>query len=398
MLSNTATPYEYGYFRDSVLAGEIPICEEIALQMARIDDDIANPEFYYDDQAITGYVNFCETELTLTDGDDLFLLPSFKLWAEDLLAWYWFPTEKRWNNETRQYEYKRRKKRLRNKQFLIVGRGAAKSLYGSSIQSYGLTVDIKTTKGVTVAPTIKQSEEVLDPIRTAISRSRGPMFKFLTKGNNKSRSTFSQAKLASTKKGIENKISNSIVESRPMRIDKLQGLRNKYNTIDEWLSGDIKEDVVGAIEQGASKIDDYIIVAMSSEGNIRNSIGDTIKMELMDILRGDYFNPHVSIFFYKMNDASEIADPRLWPMCNPNIGASVSYETYQRDVERAEAQPATRNDILAKRFGLPTEGFTYFIDLKTLTASNVRWVWMLHKVMTSGLSHGSSHLVVNALE
>ena len=352
-------PIEYGQFRQAVINGEIPVNREVSMQMNRIDSDIDNPNFYYDDKAINGYVEFCENELTLTDGTDLTLLPTFKLWAEDLLAWYEFVDTKVYDPKKRRYKIIRKKKRLRNKQYLIIGRGASKTLYETTHQAYGATVDRDTTQQIVTAPTMKQAEEIMQPFRTAITRSRGPLFRFLTEGSTKSR-TYSQAKLASTKKGIENKLTNSIVEIRPMRIDKLQGARSKVNTVDEWLSGEIKEDVIGALEQGASKLDDYIIIAVSSEGTIRDGVGDTIKMELLDILRGDYYDPHTSIWYYRLDNINEVGNPDMWPKANPNIGVTVSYEAYQRDVDRAESQPATRNDILAKRFGIPVEGFTYF--------------------------------------
>lgn len=362
MLSNNSVPIYYGEFRDSVLRGEIPVNKEVSMQMNRIDDDIANPNFFYDDEAINGYVNFCEKELTLTDGTDLTLLPSFKLWAEDLLGWYHFVDEKVYDPKIGGYKMVRKKKRLRNKQYLIVARGNSKSLYETTLQAYGLVCDTSTTHQITVAPTIRQSEEVMQPLRTAIARARGPVFNILAEGNNKSRSTYSQAKLASTKKGIENKLTNSIIEQRPMRIDKLQGLRSKYNTVDEWLSGDVKEDVIDALEQGAAKggVDDYMIIAVSSEGTVRDSVGDTIKMELLSILRGDVYDPSVSIWYYRLDDVKEVANPDMWMKASPNIGITVSYETYQKAVERAENFPAARNDILAKRFGIPVEGHTYF--------------------------------------
>lgn len=365
-LSNTATPYYYGLFRDAVIRGEIPVCKEISMEMNRIDSLIANPNIWYDDEAINGFVAYCENELTLTDGSDLHLLDSFKLWAEQIFGWWYFVERSVYepspDGHGGRYVNKVIKKRLVNKQYLIVARGAAKSMYGSCIQSYGLNVDTSTTLQVTTAPTMKQAEEVLSPIRTSIIKSRGPLFKFLTDGSlqNTTGSKANRTKLASTKKGIENFLTGSLLEIRPMRVDKLQGLRNKYTTIDEWLSGDVREDVVGAIEQGASKIDDYLIVAISSEGTVRNGAGDTTKMELMDILKGDYINPHVSIWYYKLDSIEEVNDPYMWLKANPNLGKTVSYETYQLDVERAEKAPATRNDILAKRFGIPMEGYTYF--------------------------------------
>ena len=360
MLSNTAVPTVYGTFRAAVLNGEIPVNREISMQMNRLDDDILNPNFWYDSEAIDGYIRFCENELTLTDGSDLVLLPTFKLWAEDLLAWYEYIDVKIYNPKKHRYELVRKKKRLRNKQYLIIARSNSKSLYETTIQAWGLTVDTETTTQITTAPTMKQALEVVSPFSTAINRSRGPFFKVLAEGTNKARTIYSQAKLATTKKGIENKLTNSLLEIRPMRIDKLQGARSKYNTVDEWLSGDVKEDVIGALEQGAAKIDDYIIIAVSSEGTVRDSVGDSIKMELLSILRGEYYDPHTSIWYYRLDDLSEIKDPDMWIKAAPNIGVTVSYETYQRDIERAEANPVTRNDILAKRFGIPVEGYTYF--------------------------------------
>lgn len=365
-LSNTAVPKYYGMFRDAVLRGEIPVCKTVSMQMNRIDELISNPYIYYDDEAVEGFIMYCEDELTLTDGGDLHLLDSFKLWAEDLFGWYHFVERSVYepdpNGHGGRYITKLVKKRLINKQYLIVGRGAAKSLYLSCIQSFFGNIDTSTTHQITTAPTMKQAEEVMSPIRTAITRSKGPLFKFLTEGSlqNTTGSKANRVKLASTKKGIENFLTGSLIEIRPMRIDKLQGLRCKVATVDEWLSGDIREDVIGAIEQGASKIDDYVIVAVSSEGTVRNGSGDTIKMELMDILKGDYINPHVSIWWYRLDSIDEVADPYLWVKANPNIGKTVTYETYQLDVERAEKAPATRNDILAKRFGIPMEGYTYY--------------------------------------
>ena len=365
-LSNTATPKYYGQFRDAVLRGEIPVCREIEMQMNRIDDLIANPGMYYDDEAVEGWIAYCENELTLTDGSDLKLLDSFKLWGEDLFGWYYFVErsvyEPNPDGHGGSYVRKSIKKRLVNKQYLIVGRGAAKSLYDTCVQSYRLNVDTSTTHQITTAPTMKQAEEVMSPFRTAITRSRGPLFKFLTEGSlqNTTGSKANRTKLASTKKGVENFLTGSLLEVRPMSINKLQGLRCATATVDEWLSGDIREDVIGAIEQGASKLDDYIIIATSSEGTVRNGSGDTIKMELMEILKGDYINPHVSIWWYKLDSVDEVADPDMWMKANPNIGKTVTYETYQLDVERAEKAPAARNDILAKRFGLPMEGYTYY--------------------------------------
>lgn len=362
MLSNTMVPKYYGEFRDSVLRGETRVCENISLQMNRIDDDIANPEYFYDPNAIDGYVRFCEAELTLTDGTDLTLLPTFKMWAEDLLSWYYYSEEDTIHPATGQRITVRKKRRLRNKQYLIIARGNSKSLYETTIQAYGLLTDTKTTQQITTAPTMAQAEEVMMPFSTAIAKSRGPLFSVLTDGSNKSRSQYTQAKLASTKKGIENKITNSYVEIRPMRIDKLQGSRAKYCTVDEWLSGDVKEDVIGALEQSAAKggVDDYIILAVSSEGTVRDSVGDSIKMELLKILRGEYDDPHTSIWYYRLDDLNEVNDPSAWIKASPNIGITVSYDAYVRDVKRAEANPATRNDILAKRFGIPVEGYTYF--------------------------------------
>lgn len=355
-------PKYYGEFRDSVLRGETRVCENISLQMNRIDDDIANPEYFYDPNAIDGYVRFCEAELTLTDGTDLTLLPTFKMWAEDLLSWYYYSEEDTIDPATGRRITVRKKRRLRNKQYLIIARGNSKSLYETTIQAYGLLTDTKTTQQITTAPTMAQAEEVMMPFSTAIAKSRGPLFSVLTDGSNKSRSQYTQAKLASTKKGIENKITNSYVEIRPMRIDKLQGSRAKYCTVDEWLSGDVKEDVIGALEQSAAKggVDDYIILAVSSEGTVRDSVGDSIKMELLKILRGEYEDPHTSIWYYRLDDLNEVNDPSAWIKASPNIGVTVSYDAYMRDVKRAEANPATRNDILAKRFGIPVEGYTYF--------------------------------------
>lgn len=365
-LSNTAVPKYYGEFRDRVIRGEIPVCREISLEMNRIDQLIANPGVYYDDEAVEGFIRYCEDELTLTDGSNLVLLDTFKLWAEQIFGWYYFLERSVYepspDNHGGRYVRKRIKKRLVNKQYLIVARGAAKSMYASCIQSFFLNVDTTTTRQLTTAPTMAQAEEVMSPIRTSIVRSRGPLFKFLTEGSlqNTTGSKANRMKLAPTKKGIENFITGSILEVRPMSIDKLQGRRDRVSSVDEWLSGDIREDVIGAIEQGASKQDDYLIIAMSSEGTVRNSSGDTIKMELMSILKGDYVNPHVSIWHYKLDDPKEVANPEMWVKANPNLGKTVSYEVYQLDVERAENAPATRNDILAKRFGIPMEGYTYF--------------------------------------
>lgn len=365
-LSNTAVPKYYGIFRDAVLRGEIPVNHEVALQMELIDALIEDPRYYYDDQAVEGWIRFCENELTLTDGSDLTLLDTFKLWGEDVFGWYYFIEKEvfvpRLNGVPAHYVRKYVKKRLRNKQYLIVGRGAAKTLYDECIQAYGLIVDTETTYQITTAPTIRQSEEVLLPFKTAIARARGPLFKFLTEGSlqNTTGSKKDRVKLASTKKGIENFITNSILESRPMSIDKLQGARCKYATIDEWLSGVTKEDVMTALEQSASKIDNWLITATSSEGTVRHGTGDTIKIELMKILKGEYYNPHVSIWWYRLDDIKEVSDPSKWIKANPNLGATVSYETYQEEVERAEHSPSARNDILAKRFGIPMEGYTYF--------------------------------------
>lgn len=372
MLSNTAVPTEYCKFRDAVLSGEIPVSETISMQMNRIDDDIANPEYFYDSKAIQGYINFCENELTLTDGTDLVLLPTFKLWAEDLLAWYYYVDKKIFDPVTGQFKIVRKKQRLRNKQYLIIARGNSKSLYESTLQAYFLTIDTSTTHQITTAPTMKQAQEVVQSISTAISKARGPLFKALTHGNNKSRMTYTQAKLASTKKGIENKLTNSLVEIRAMSIDKMQGLRLKVATVDEWLSGDLKEDVVGALEQSAAKgnIDDYVIVAVSSEGTVRDSVGDSMKMELLSILRGEYYDPHTSIWYYRLDDIKEINNPDMWMKASPNLGVTVSWEAYQRDVERAEANPAVRNDILAKRFGIPVEGHTYFFTYEEIQLHN----------------------------
>jgi phage terminase large subunit-like protein len=393
-LSNTATPRYYGQFRDSVLKGEIPVNREISMEMNRIDDLIANPGIYYDDRVVEGWVRYCENELTLTDGSDLHLLDSFKLWGEEVLGWYYFVERSIYepspDNHGGHYVRKRIKKRLINKQYLIVGRGAAKSLYDSCMQSYFQNIDTSTTHQITTAPTMKQADEVMSPIRTAITRAKGPVFKFLTEGSlqNTTGSKVNRVKLASTKKGIENFLTGSLLEIRPMRVDKLQGLRPKIATVDEWLSGDVREDVVGAIEQGASKLDDYLIIATSSEGTVRNSSGDTIKMELMDILKGDYPNPHVSIFWYKLDDIDEVGDPSKWLKANPNLGKTVTYETYQLDVERAEKAPATRNDILAKRFGLPMEGYTYFFSYEETLPHRKRDFWSIPCALGADLSQG----------
>ena len=393
-LSNTAVPKYYGTFRDAVIRGEIPVNKEISMEMNRIDDLIANPGVYYDDKAVEGWIKYCEAEMTLTDGGDLNLLDSFKLWGEQVLGWYYFVERSVYqpsvDNHGGRYVKKRVKQRLINKQYLIVGRGAAKSLYDSCIQSYFNVVDTTTTHQITTAPTMKLAEEVMSPIRTAITRSRGPLFKFLTEGSlqNTTGSRANRAKLASTKKGIENFLTGSLIEIRPMSINKLQGLRCKIATVDEWLSGDIREDVIGAIEQGASKIQDYLIIATSSEGTVRNGSGDTIKMELMDILKGDYVNPHVSIWWYKLDSIDEVGNPEMWLKANPNIGKTVSYETYQLDVERAEKAPAARNDILAKRFGLPMEGYTYFFTYEETLKHRPRDYWQMPCALGADLSQG----------
>lgn len=359
VLSNTAIPVEYGAFRESVLRGEIPVNLEISMEMNRIDYLIESPDYYYDDKAISGFINFCETEMTLADGGDLHLLPTFKLWAESLLAWYYYVDEKIYNPELRRYEMVTSLKRLVNKQYLIVARGAAKSMYAALIQAYFAIVDTTTTHQVVTAPTMVQANETMNPIRTAISRARGPLMKFMTEGSILS-NTHSKVKLASTKKGIQNFMTNSLIEVRTMSVDKLQGLGSKVNTVDEWLSGRIKEDVIGTLEQGGSKVDDYVVLAISSEGTSRNGVGDTIKMMLMSVLKGDYFDPHVSIWHYKLDDIREVGQPEMWAKANPNLGATVSYVTYQREVAKMEASPADRNDILAKRFGIPVEGLSYF--------------------------------------
>lgn len=391
-LSNTATPKYYGQFREAVLRGEIPVCQTISMEMNRIDGLIENPGVYYDDQAVEGFIQYCEEELTLTDGTDLHLLDSFKLWAEEIFGWYYFVERSVYEPDSSGGHYVRKsiKKRLTNKQYLIVSRGSAKSMYGSCIQSFFLNVDTSTTDQITTAPTMRQADEIISPIRTSITRARGPLFSFLTEGsiNNTTGSKADRVKLASTKKGIENFLTGSIVEIRPMSIDKLQGLRCKIATVDEWLSGDVNEDVIGAIEQGASKIDDYLIVAMSSEGTVRNGVGDTIKMELMSILRGDYYDPHTSIWYYRLDDVSEVADPALWIKANPNLGKTVAYEVYQRDVERAEKAPSTRNDILAKRFGIPMEGYTYYFTYEETLPHRKRDFWKMPCSMGADLSQG----------
>lgn len=393
-LSNTAVPRYYKAFRDAVIRGEIPVCKEISMEMNRIDDLIANPGIYYDDNAVEGWIKYCEAELTLTDGSDLHLLDSFKLWGEQVFGWYYFvertiyePNE---DGHGGHYVKKMLKKRLINKQYLIVGRGAAKSLYDSCIQSFFTNVDTTTTHQITTAPTMKLAEEVMSPIRTAITRSRGPLFQFLTEGSiqNTTGSKANRVKLASTKKGIENFLTGSLLEIRPMAINKLQGLRCKIATVDEWLSGDIREDVIGAIEQGASKVDDYLIIATSSEGTVRNGAGDTIKMELMNILKGDYLNPHVSIWWYKLDSVDEVAYPEMWIKANPNIGKTVTYETYQLDVERAENAPAARNDILAKRFGLPMEGYTYYFTYEETLPHRRQSFWQMPCSLGADLSQG----------
>lgn len=395
-LSNKTVPKYYGRFRESVLRGEIPVCETISMQMNLIDNLIDNPNIYYDEEAVEGFIKFCENELTLTDGADVQLLDSFKLWAEDIFGWYYFversiPVPLPDGRGVR-YVTKRIKKRLRNKQYLIVARGAAKSMYGSFLHNYFLTVNTSTTHQIATAPTMRQADEVLSPIRTAIARARGPLFEFLTQGSlqNTTGSKANRMKLASTKKGIENFLTNSLIEIRPMSIDKLQGLRPFFTTIDEWLSGDIREDVVGAIEQGASKMQDYLIVAISSEGTIRNGSGDTIKMELMKILKGEYVNPHTSIWWYKLDDVKEVANPSMWMKAQPNLGLTVTYETYQQDVERAEQSPEARNDILAKRFGLPMEGYTYFFTYEeTLPSIAKGEYWKMPCSMGADLSQGN---------
>lgn len=393
-LSNTATPIYYGKFRDAVMRGEIPVNKEISMEMNRIDELIANPGIYYDDEAVDGFIEFAENELTLTDGADLHLLDSFKLWAEQVFGWYYYVErsvfEPSSDGHGGKYVTKRIKKRLINKQYLIVSRGAAKSMYGSIIQNYYLNVDVTTTHQITTAPTMKQAEEILSPIRTAITRAKGPLFKFLTDGSiqNTTGSKANRTKLASTKKGIENFLTGSLLEIRPMNINKLQGLRCKIATVDEWLSGDIREDVIGAIEQGASKLDDYLIIAMSSEGTVRNGSGDTIKMELMEILKGEYINPHVSIWYYRLDNIEEVSDPRMWMKANPNIGKTITYETYQLEVERAEKAPAARNDILAKRFGIPMEGYTYFFTYEETLPHRRRDFWGMPCALGADLSQG----------
>ena len=393
-LSNTATPKYYGLFREAVMRGEIPVCREVSMEMNRINALIENPGVYYDPQPVEGFIAFCEGELTLTDGSDLKLLDSFKLWAEQVFGWYYYvkrsvPTTAP-DGISVQYEQKVIKKRLTTKQFLIVGRGAAKSVYAACLQNYFLNIDPSTTDQIVTAPTIRQAEETLAPIRTAITRARGPLFKFLTEGSlqNTTGAKADRCKLASTKLGIQNFITGSIVETRPMSVDKLQGLRCKIATLDEWLSGDIREDVIGAIEQGASKLDDYLIVCTSSEGVVRNSIGDTIKMELMSILKGEYYNPHVSIWYYRLDDVKEVSNPSMWVKANPNLGKTVTYEAYQLDVERAEKAPSTRNDTLAKRFGIPCEGYTYFFTYNETLPHRKRDFWNMRCSMGVDLSRG----------
>ena len=393
-LSNTAVPIYYSQFREMVINGEIPVCEEISMEMNRIDDLISNPGIYYDDTKVEGWIKYCENECVLTDGSDFDMLFTFKLWGEQVFGWYYYVErsvyEPSKNNHGGHYVTKRIKKRLIHKQYLIVGRGAAKSMYASFIQSYFLNIDQSTTHQITTAPTMRQSDEVLSPIRTAITRAKGPLLSFLTEGsiNNTTGPKSNRVKLASTKKGIENFLTGSLLESRPMSIDKLQGLRPRISTIDEWLSGDVREDVVGAIEQGASKMDDYLIIATSSEGTVRNGSGDTIKMELKSILKGDYINPHVSIFWYKLDDIKEVSDQEMWMKAQPNIGQTVKYEVYQLEVERMEHAPSTRNDILAKRFGIPTEGFTYFFTYEETLPHKMRNYWHMPCALGADLSQG----------
>lgn len=393
-LSNTAVPKYYGEFRDAVMRGEIPVNREISMEMNRIDDLIENPGVWYDEAAVEGFISFCEEELTLTDGSDLNLLDSFKLWAEQIFGWYYFVERSIYvpnkDGPGGKYVNKTIKKRLVNKQYLIVSRGAAKSMYGSCIQAYYLNIDTSTTHQITTAPTMKQAEEILSPIRTAITRARGPLFRFLTEGSiqNTTGSKAKRQQLCSTKKGIENFFTGSYLEVRPMRIDKLQGLRCKVATVDEWLSGDIREDPIGAIEQGASKLDDYLIVAMSSEGTVRNGSGDTIKMELMDILKGDYINPHVSIWYYKLDSIDEVSQPEMWLKANPNLGKTVTYETYHLEVDRAEKAPSARNDILAKRFGIPMEGYTYYFTYDETLPHRKRNFWQMPCALGGDLSQG----------
>ena len=393
-LSNTAVPIYYGKFRDAVIRGDIPICREVEMEMNRIDDLIDDPDIYYDDKAVEGWIKYCENELTLTDGSDLHLLDSFKLWGEQVFGWYYFEERSVYepykDGPGGHYVMKRIKMRLTKKQYLIVGRGAAKSLYDSCIQSYYQNIDVSTTHQITTAPTMKQAEEVMSPLRTAITRSKGPLFQFLTEGSiqNTTGSKANRPKLAATKKGIENFLTGSLIEVRPMSINKLQGLRCKIATVDEWLSGDIREDVIGAIEQGASKLDDYLIIATSSEGTVRNGSGDTIKMELYDILKGEYHAPHISIWWYKLDSVEEVSDPDTWLKANPNLGKTVTYDTYQKDVERAEKAPATRNDILAKRFGIPTEGYTYYFTYEETLPHRKKDYWGMLCSLGADLSQG----------
>jgi phage terminase large subunit-like protein len=393
-LSNTAVPRYYGEFRDSVLRGDIPVNREVSLEMNRIDDLIANPNIYYDDDAVEGFIRYCEMELTLTDGGDLYLLETFKVWAEQIFGWYFFVERSVYqpgtNGEAGKYVKKLIKKRLTTKQYLIVARGAAKSMYAACIQAYFLNVDTATTHQITTAPTMKQADEVMSPFRTAITRARGPLFKFLTEGSirNTSGSAVERVKLASTKKGVENFLTGSLLEVRPMAINKLQGLRPKISTVDEWLSGDIREDVVGAIEQGASKLDDFLIVAISSEGTVRNGSGDTIKMELANILKGEYQAPHISIWHYRLDDLEEVNDPSMWLKAQPNLGKTVTYDVYHLDVERAEKAPASRNDILAKRFGIPMEGYTYFFTYEETIPHRTREFWSVPCALGADLSQG----------
>lgn len=389
-LSNTAVPFYYGQFRDAVLRGDIPVNREISMEMNRIDALIDNPNFWYDEDAVKGFILFCENELTLTDGSDLKLLPTFKLWAEQVLGWYQFIERQVWDPDVNKFVVKTVKMRLTTKQYLIVARGAAKSMYAECFQAYFLIVDTDTTHQITTAPTMKQAEEVMSPLRTAITRAKGPLFKFLTQGSmqNTTGNRFLRQKLAATKKGIENFLTGSMLEIRPMSIGKLQGLRTKMSTVDEWLSGDLREDVIGAIEQGASKLDDYLILAISSEGTVRNGSGDTIKLELQEILKGDYHAPHISIWHYRLDELEEVGDPEMWVKAQPNIGKTVTYETYQLDVERAEKAPAARNDILAKRFGIPMEGYTYFFTYEDTIPHPPRKYWGLPCALGADLSQG----------
>lgn len=394
MFSNTATPWYYGEFREKVINGEIPVNKEIVDEMNRIDDLISNPGIWYDDSKVEGYIRFCNEELTLTDGSDMHLLDTFKLWAEQLFGWWYYVERSVYvpnaDGHGGKYVTKQVKKRLINKQYIITSRGSAKSIYASSIHAYGLNVDTETTSQIATAPTMKQAEETLSPIKTAIARARGPLFKFLTDGSlqNTAASRKDRIKLTPSKKGIENFLTNSLLEIRPMSVDKLQGARPKYSSVDEWLSGECREDVIGAIEQGASKLDDYIILATSSEGTVRNGVGDTIKMELLDILHGKYVNPHVSIFYYRLDSIEEVNDPSMWMKASPNIGKTVSYETYQLDVERAEKSPSTRNDILAKRFGIPLEGYTYFFTYEETLPHRKQNYWKMPCSMGADLSRG----------